>query len=727
MMDNENNPGAKMELVSLKNLYLDPNNYRLIHDPAWKQVQDTAIRDDDAAARTYRLLVGDKYQNIQDLVESFKSNGYLPVDQIQVRPIDGDNFVVIEGNRRVAALKYLNNEYEQRRIDLDKLDKNIFDHVPVVIYDKSDEAQHLVLMGLKHISGNLKWGEWNQAKLLETLINTYKMSEDEVCMKIGIQRNELRRNVRALGLAKQYQKSDYGDQFKESMFPIFREATRNTVMKEWLQWDETHKIAKDDSNRDLFFSWLSRETIDEDTLDDDTGNVITFGKRIQEPAITKRDDIRILVKLLKDPVALEAFEKSRQLHESYIMSNVIFEERLNDALKAINTDVSRLSQMNISPEQVPLLEENLGKLRGIVEKARTTNKSVEQSTVFSNRVSSHFSCLDIIAYRGLENLKIDKLAKINLFAGINNSGKTSLLEAVYLLCKQNDFGGLIDILRRRGKIPEGQIPAKWLAEQISDTIKINAVFDNNNCTVELKPFDENNSAIDRSVYLKSVEIATRYENYQLESVTRLLQGIGRETQADTIKILCPTVFSSPFFLNEPFNYTGFYHKSVQSKLLPRIMTFIEQKFIPSLKDIRLVDEFQRFLVVDDNFEKALDLTSYGEGLQRVFFTSLLFASAENGIVLIDEFENAIHIELLEIFAAFIHSLAREFNVQVFLTSHSKECIDSFIKSVPPDQKKDFSFHALVQNENRNINSRDFDGEKFFKLLEAGDVDLRRAQ
>jgi AAA15 family ATPase/GTPase len=383
--------------------------------------------------------------------------------------------------------------------------------------------------------------------------------------------------------------------------------------------------------------------------------------------------------------------------------------------------------MNISPEQVPSLEENLGKLRGIVEKARTTNKSVEQSTVFYNRVSNHFSYLDIITYRGLENLKIDKLSKINLFAGINNSGKTSLLEAVYLLCKQNDFGSLVDILRRRGKIPEGQISAKWLADQINNTIKLKAVFDNNNCDVELKSFDEENSSIDRSVYLKSVEITTHYENYELESITRILQGIGRETQADTIKILCPTVFSSPFFLNEPFNYTGFYHKSVQSKLLPKIISFIGEKFIHTVKDIRLVDEFQRFLVIDDDFEKALDLTSYGEGLQRIFFTSLLFASAENGIVLIDEFENAIHIELLEIFAAFIHSLACEFNVQVFLTSHSKECIDSFIKSVPADQKNDFSFHALVKGENGKINSRDFDGEKYFKLLEAGDVDLRRAQ
>jgi predicted ATP-dependent endonuclease of OLD family len=319
------------------------------------------------------------------------------------------------------------------------------------------------------------------------------------------------------------------------------------------------------------------------------------------------------------------------------------------------------------------------------------------------------------------------LSRINLFAGFNNTGKTSLLEAIYLLCKQNDFNGVVDVFWRRGKIPAENIPSKWFAEQLNETICVTGVFDARDSMVKIRSLAEDGQDLDRTHYLKSVEITAQFENHKQESITRIYQDRGRETQADSIKLLSKVVFSSPFFFNEPYHYTVFYHKSVQSKSLPKILDFIHNKVISTVKDISLVDEFQRFLVNDDHFEQSMDLTSYGEGLQRIFFTSLLFASAENGVVLIDEFENAIHTDLIENFASFIYELAKKFNVQVFLTSHSKECIDAFIKTVPSDVQKDFSFHGLVQNDDGIILNREFGGEKFFKLLKAGDVDLRRVQ
>ncbi len=180
-------------------------------------------------------------------------------------------------------------------------------------------------------------------------------------------------------------------------------------------------------------------------------------------------------------------------------------------------------------------------------------------------------------------------------------------------------------------------------------------------------------------------------------------------------------------LNEPHRYASFYHCSTQSKSLPKIFEFMREAVLPTLKDIRLVDARQRFLVDDDAFPDSRDLTDYGEGLQRIFFISLLFASAANGVVLIDEFENAIHTELIGRFAGFIHKLAEIFNVQVFLTSHSKECIDAFIKNVPKEKVNDFSFCALVPSADGIISAREFTGGEFWRLLKAGNVDLRKAR
>ncbi|MBF0145072.1 MAG: AAA family ATPase [Magnetococcales bacterium] len=723
MSEENKQPGANIRKVSLRNLYLDPNNFRLIHEVEQVNVPDEKIKDKDIANRTYRLVAGDKNQNIQDLIESFKSNGYLPVDQIQVREIANGGYVVVEGNRRIAALKFLSNEYNGKSIDLGKLDETLFSKVPVVLYEDPDDSHYLILMALKHISGNRKWGEWNRAKLLEKLMTDYHLSEDNICKQVAISKTELRRSIRALALSNQYRESDYGDQFDESMFPLFREVARNTTLKEWIGWDDATNMANNTENRELFFSWLSKEPVEEDSDSDYSGKDGNY----REPAISKRDDITILSKIIKDPGALEKLEEYRNLHEAYRTSDLIFKERIKDAVRSLASDVDIIAQLAISSEQAPQLEETFGKLRGIVEKARSSNlQGVEQTSVFHDRIDDHFSSITITAYRRLHQLKVTKISRINLFAGINNSGKTSILEAVYLLCKQNDFNGIVDVLRRRGKIPGDHIPPKWLTDQLTETIVVEGIFDNKMSSVEIRPFIEESTTLDRARYLKSVEISTQFGTHKLEALTRIYQSRDRETQADTIKLLSKVVFSSPFFFNEPHHYTAFYHRSVQSKLLPEIFQFIQEKMVPTVKDIRLVDEFQRFLVDDDRFESSMDLTSYGEGLQRIFFTSLLFASAKDGVVLIDEFENAIHADLIETFAPFIHLLAKEFNVQVFLTSHSKECIDSFVKTIPDHESSDFTFHALVED-NATISIREFDGKEFCKLIEAGDVDLRRAQ
>ena len=724
MAEDKNQSGAKIRKVSLKSLFLDPNNYRLIHEADQIDIPDERVKEKDVISRTNRLIVGDKNQNIQDLVESFKSNGYLPVDQIQVRETGSGSFIVVEGNRRVATLKYLQNEYEQKSIDLGNLDISIFSKVPVVLYEDPSEIHHLTLMALKHISGNRKWGEWNQAKLLEKMVDTYALSEDEVCKRVSISKTELRRSLRALGLANQYQQSDYGDQFRESMFSIFREAARNTAIKEWIGWDEAKKRARNSENLDLFYSWLSKEPVEDEDDSDISGN---FGDYL-DPAILKRDDIVTLSKILRDSTALEKLKETRNINEAFRTSDVIFKEKIKDAIASVVSDVKTLEQLSLNQDQVPQLEDALGKLRGIVDKARSSSfQGVEQNSVFFDRVDRHFSSIKVNTYRSLSGLAVNKISKINLFAGVNNSGKTSLLEAIYLLCKQNDFNGIVDILRQRGKIPEDHIPPRWLVEQLTEIVDIEGVFDNKDGRVEIKPFKEESITLDRTRYLKSVEISTQYDKHELEALIRIYQGRDRETQADIIKLLSRVVFSSPFFFNEPHHYTTFYHKSVQSKLLPKIFQFIQKKVVPTVKDIRLVDEFQRFLVDDDCFDHSMDLTSYGEGLQRIFFTSLLFASAENGVVLIDEFENGIHADLIATFVPFIHSLAKEFNVQVFLTSHSKECIDAFVKTIPQDEVSDFAFHALVRNKSGELSVREFEGERYSKLVLGADVDLRRAQ
>ncbi len=409
----------------------------------------------------------------------------------------------------------------------------------------------------------------------------------------------------------------------------------------------------------------------------------------------------------------------------YNSSTQMFREHQQTAVKSISHEIDTLGKMVIQGDILPEIESALGRLQGIISRAKASSiVGVEQKTVFHDHIEAHFSELMVYNYKRLQNLSISKLSRINLVTGINNSGKTTLLEAIYLLCRQNDFFGLLEVIRRRGKMAEDRINPEWFIEQLPPEIDISGQFDNSDSNVRITHYKEENSGIDKSHYLESVEIYSRYATTSLNSLTRIFKGRDRETQADRIKILCPSVFSSPFFLNEPHRYAQFYYKSVRFKSLSQIVKFIREKVVGTVEDIRLADEMQRFLVTDSVFKETLDLTGYGEGLQRIFFISLLFASAQNGIILIDEFENAIHTELIAQFAGFIDELSKLFNTQVFLTSHSKECIDAFVKNMP--QINALSACALVENEDRIV-AREFTGKEFRRLVEAGNVDLRRAK
>ena len=717
--DGQRAADPKFRRLPLRRLWLDPNNFRLIHEGESVPVAPAQVRDKNVARRTLRLLSGERNQHIQDLVESFRANGYLPVDQIQVRELGDGDFLVVEGNRRVAALKHLSQQFQDKGIDLGHLDPAIFRSVPVVLYEDADELHHLKLMALKHISGNKKWGEWNQAKLLEAMSKEHGCTEDEIVKTVAISKVELRRSLRALALVEQYLASDYGDQFSEAKFPIFREAVRNQAVKRWLGWDDTEYRATDAESLELLFSLLSREPAEGDVQDEG------FGDRYLEPSIQKRDDIGLLGGIVGDARALERLRETRNLTEAHHASDLILQERKKYAIDSVARDITTLSQFAVASDQLPELEHALGRLQGIVDRTKAAGPSgVDQRQVIHDRIDRHFSHLHLESYRRLSGLHIDTLSRVNLFAGANNSGKTTLLEAVFLLTRHNDFDGVLEVIRRRGKVPKDRLDAAWLREQIVGEMRISGRFDGEATSVSVKAHDEADANMDRSRYLGTVELTGTFGAQVHDSSTRLFTGRDLETQADAIRWLCPAVYSSPFFLNEPHRYARFYHRSVQSKSLPTIIAFIRQHVLPTLNDIRLVDERQRFLVTDDAVPYPMDLTSYGEGLQRVFFISLLFAASANGVVLIDELENAIHTELIGHFSRFIHGLAAQFNVQVFLTSHSKECIDAFVRHV--DHPEDFAFHALVPSGDRVV-AREFTGQEFTKLVEVGDVDLRRAR
>lgn len=710
---------AKIETVKISQLFLDPNNFRLLNEKNYSPVPKEKICDEQVQRRTLNLLCGAKNENIQDLLDSFKANGYLPVDQIQVKQIENSkNFLVLEGNRRTAALKVLKELYEKESIDTQKFDIDFLKSIPVVVYTGADdEVQQFIVMGLKHISGNKKWGEWNQAQLVKKLYDSEQMTEEEICSSIGIDKTSLRRNLRALSLIAQYKDSDFGDQFSTSMYPVFREAITYNAIKDWLGWDDNEKIATNHTHLEQFFSLLSN-----DNIIDDSDN-----KKILPAAITKREEIRTLSQFIVDEDAMNYLIKTRNISSAFSISKAgsgeVGIQKFESVLEKLSADIGLITQMNLPENKKNDLQKYVNVMQSYIDQNSSELKS-STADVFYTKVDSHFSSVCIDNYKRFNDTKITNLKRINVFAGINNVGKSTILEAIYLLCKQNDFNGLQEVVRLRGKISDKRISPDWFLSQVNNT-KISGIFDSKNADISIQDYAEDTLDFDSSSYIKSLSISSAYDNHKQKSIIRFFEDKDRSIYSEGSKNLCKVIYSSPFFLNEPYRHSEFYYKAVQSKALPRIIKFIHDKVLKSITDIRLTDALRRFLVADDNFEIAMDLSSYGEGIQRLFFISLMFASAENGVLLIDEFENAIHVELMPDFAIFINELSKEFNVQVFLTSHSKECIDSFVSTLGDNDE--VMYCALKVDEKENPQVIQFNSKVYKKLVRTSDTDLRRAK
>jgi len=415
-------------------LMLDPNNYRFIDNKDYVAVAEENVSDKRIQERTLNLLLGKNEDNISDLIISFKANGILKLDPIQVKELSDGNYLVIEGNRRTAALKYLYDQYK-RSNDVGKLTESDFKSVELVLISGESPVQHLITMGLHHISGKKKWSPVNQAQLIQDLKIKYRLSEEEICNSLAINKHNLRRSLRILSLIERYKESDYGDQFETNMFSVFEEVIKNVKMKTWLEWNDAEMRPTNLENEERLFSWISQEEyIEEDEL----GNEQEVKK---EPIITKSHEIRELSKFINEPKAVEQMEESRSIASGFALSDAVGESRLRNALDMIQKEVNSAFQFSEFMDQSDFTM--VGKLRDKLDKLLPTNASIQLKeggdSIYFDTVNSHFNSIHIIEYRKLRDIKINNLGRVNIFAGGNNIGKTSLLEIFYLFTRLNSF------------------------------------------------------------------------------------------------------------------------------------------------------------------------------------------------------------------------------------------------------------------------------------------------
>lgn len=700
----------------INKLMLDPNNYRFIDNKDYKPVPLEQVSDERVQTRTFNLLVGKNESLIEDLISSFKSNGILKLDPIQVKTLEDGNFLVVEGNRRTAALKHLYSQFLKGN-DTGLLTESDFKSIDLVHISDEQPVQHLITMGLHHISGKRKWSPVNQAQLVHDLRFKYNLTEEEICNKLAITKNSLRRSLRVLALIELYKESDFGDQFHPNMYSLFEEIIKNTRVKGWLEWNDSKMKPDNEENTENIFSWISRETVVEES-GEGTRQEVTY-----DPIITKSHEIRELSKFINDEKAVNEMVEARSITAGFVLSDAVGESRLKNAIENISKEIQHVFKFSeymdsSEHERLSNLSEKIQKL--LPENNASIDISQRKANLYFENIDSHFTQLFIKKYRKIENIEIGNLGRVNIFAGGNNSGKTSILELIYLFTRLNTIQALIELEKFRGRF-FGDFSTKWFDKVFVNSIEVQGTFNEVACELKIMKF-ESVESFEKGHYLNSVSSESQVGEDSFSSTVHLFSNRDPELYFDKSQFLCEATFSSPYRFDDALLRRA-HAQAIEEKYFERIVKFIKTHLDDSIQKIEMVniDSQSRFMVSSSKVNHAVDLTKYGEGLQRVFEIALLMGYSKNGIICIDELDSALHKSLLISFTEFIQAFAKDFNVQVFLTTHSKECIDAFVENSYPDEE--LTAFSLTE-ENGVIKSRFLQGNKLKRLVESMNIDIR---
>jgi ParB-like nuclease domain len=144
---------AHLEEVSVGDLLLDPNNYRFQDYEDFVLADESRFHEPSVQTRAYSRL---RTEGLAQLKDSILTNGFLPFERIVAmpyEPVEG-KYLVVEGNRRVAALRWIASDHEAGvAVPQDVLDTA--GSVPVIALQdaEDDPVIRLSLMGVRHVGG----------------------------------------------------------------------------------------------------------------------------------------------------------------------------------------------------------------------------------------------------------------------------------------------------------------------------------------------------------------------------------------------------------------------------------------------------------------------------------------------------------------------------------------------------------------------------------------------
>lgn len=331
--------------------------------------------------------------------------------------------------------------------------------------------------------------------------------------------------------------------------------------------------------------------------------------------------------------------------------------------------------------------------------------------------SKHLTALRIQNFKRFRDFKLDNIGQFNLVVGKNNTGKTSLLEA--LLVDE-------DLLTWVASLATAIAVRQGLEDRIDacELIYIHHVENIEPPIIEIRKSDnlikyflkkinidqdyEGLSALDKEIIKEKEQVFLAYRNEKKILISNLLQRGG---------YFCPFV---PYGLGYGRELLDYLEKTIEKSIVER-KRFTERLklFIPDIVDVR--PNSQIINIVLENQDQPVPLYNYGEGTNKLFRILCEIAMAENGRLMIDEIDAGIHHTKFKEFWKVVMQAAIEYNVQIFATTHNEECVDYFQQALEEleEHKEKGRLIKLYEGKENKLYSRVYDFKAMQTAMELG--------
>lgn len=275
--------------------------------------------------------------------------------------------------------------------------------------------------------------------------------------------------------------------------------------------------------------------------------------------------------------------------------------------------------------------------------------------------------LHIKNFRCFRDLQVEPLKRVNLITGQNNTGKTGVLEALTLL------------LDEPAQLLDGPVPSRmFLSGNLPNLFRVTGNGENNENENFWKWLFKNKNS-ESSIELKAVfDTAADFE-LQLETETG---GAQPDRQIGLVWAYAtgerkfaghkPAIFST--HPSDPVKDAIDYNRVILKRRKRQVEKML-QAIEPRLEAVETLQTGPSPLIYADlGLSEMIPVTQLGQGFNRLLDIYSEIVAADAKVLLIDEIENGLHHSVMPVIWKGLFLAAKEFDVQIFATTHSWECI-----------------------------------------------------